>query len=283
MRNNPRILVVYKQSSLSSAGVLSRKISNTGRFMRNHRVHYATLATVENVLKKHSFAFRKISRNTGANYASFDLIITVGGDGTILNVARQTANRHVILGVNSDPDWSIGQFCSADAGSFEKKLLGVLAGKAAISRAYKLRLLIKSGKDSASIECLNDVLICHANPSAMSRYELRINGRREEQRSSGIWLSSAAGSTAAMASAGGRPMPLSSQGIQYKPREVYLDRNRRNILSGGIIAPAQKAVVISYMPHGKIFVDGGHIKFPFSYGASATVSHSPNYIQLVRK
>ncbi|MBF0485129.1 MAG: NAD(+)/NADH kinase [Candidatus Omnitrophica bacterium] len=280
-KRNP-VLLIYKQSSLSVAGKLSGKLKNTKRFEDNHRVHYASLNKIEAVLRDFGVVYHKKTRNPNADYSAFGLIITVGGDGTVLDVARNTSNSQLVLGVNSDPNWSIGQFCSATALTFEEVLSHVLKGTHKISRLYKLKAVLNDGKTKKTMECLNDILICHSNPAAMSRYELTINGRVEEQRSSGVWFSSAAGSTGAILSAGGKKLPISSLNIQYKPRELYHSRkNSAYHLTGGVIGPAQKAVIVSYMPRGSVFIDGAHVRFPFTYSHKAEISHSSHYVQLV--
>jgi NAD+ kinase len=129
------------------------------------------------------------------------------------------------------------------------------------------------------IEGLNDVLICHANPAAMSRYTIRIGTVCEEHRNSGIWFSSAAGSTGAIFSAGGRRMPLESRQVQYMPRELYYTKKILYRLKGGF--SGQSVTVTSHMTHGCIFIDGAHNKLPFGYGKKAIVSPSPNYIRLI--
>ncbi len=277
----PKVLLIYKRSALSVSGKLSDRLRHARRFMVNHRVHYATLHAIETILKKYGIKYHKRSRGHQTSYKPYNIVITVGGDGTLLEAARALNNRQILLGVNSDPGWSVGQFCSAHAGNFEQALKALLAGRSKTIRLYKLKLKLNDGKKTRSIECLNDVLICHANPGAMSRYELVIGKRVEDHRSSGIWFSTAAGSTGAMLSAGGHKMPLDSRDIQYKPREFYHAKGIHNQLTGGLIPRAGKAKLVSFMPYGRIFVDGAHIKFPFTYGSKAELSSSPNFVLLV--
>ena len=279
---NLKTLLVYKRSSLSVAGKLSARLRKTRRFENNHVAHYASLRLVENILKKWGIKYHQHARGKGINYKPYDLVITVGGDGTMLEAARGLNNRQMLLGVNSDPNWSVGQFCCCDAKHFEAMLKRSLSGKARIRRLYKLKLHLSDGERSRAIECLNDVLICHANPGTMSRYELTIGKRTEDQRSSGIWFSTAAGSTGAMLSAGGQKMALSSTDIQYKPRELYHSRTVNYRLTGGFIKRPRKAKLISAMAHGYIFVDGANIRFPLTYGSRAEISSSPHFIQLVQ-
>jgi NAD+ kinase len=277
----PRILVVYKRSSLSVAGSLASRLRTIERFKANHAAHFATLRAVEKVLTGSGIPYHKHARGPRVDYAPYELIITVGGDGTVLEAARAATRRQVILGVNSDPCWSVGQFCYADAATFELFLKRFLAGRARVCRVHKLKICLKDGKRLQRMECLNDVLVCHANPAAMSRYVIAIGRQKEEQKDSGIWISSAAGSTGAIASGGGARMPLSSTDIQYKPRELYHSRATRYHLSGGCVKRPGRIVLVSMMPRGLIFVDGSHIRFPFTYGSRAEISSSENFVQLV--
>ena len=74
---------------------------------------------------------------------------------------------------------------------------------------------------------LNDVLFSHPIPAATTRYAIRRDGRAEEQRSSGVWIATAAGSTAAIHSAGGKILPITSQRLQFVVREPYEKRGVR--------------------------------------------------------
>jgi NAD+ kinase len=106
---------------------------------------------------------------------------------------------------------------------------------------------------------LNEVLFCHANPAATSRYLLRLEDGRtveEDQRSSGVWVGPAAGSTAAQRSAGGRVLPLRSRRLQFVVREPYRPSGAPLLLPKGLV-PAEGALVIrNKMQNAQIFVDG---------------------------
>ena len=95
---------------------------------------------------------------------------------------------------------------------------------------------------------LNEALFCHASPAATSRYMLRLlkgaAGTRaeqvvdeEEQKSSGLWVGPAAGSTAAQRSAGGAVLPLTSQKIQFVVREPYVGADARTRMTVGLVEP----------------------------------------------
>ena len=231
------------------------------RFKETHETHYRTLDTIGRELKDRGLKFTKTERGMIADYDPYDFVITVGGDGTFLEAARYV-NQHRILGVNSDPRWSVGRLCSATAENFvdmiDRILLDTLQPHAIN------RLKIATGRDEQEIHCVNDVLICHANPASLSRYILKVGPVCEEQRGSGLWVATAAGSTGAVRSAGGVVQDVDGQKMQYRPRELYQGWHGASYqLRGGLLEPDVEIQVTSLMAEGMIFVDGSHQRIPF--------------------
>ena len=282
------ILLLYKNSTYAGYFLSDRKrlaqlegLLNTEeikRFRRTHENHFWSLSYVEAVLKNRKLKFTKACRGSSLDYSRYDLIITVGGDGTFLEAARQVKNE-IVWGVNSDPSWSVGRFCSGNPKNFEVLLDKVLAGKAKVRKFNRLNLSFSDGTQSMNV--LNDILICHHNPGAMSRYYLTVGRVREEQRSSGVWIATAAGSSGGLHSAGGKVLPQENKEFQYKPRELYRGKNIRYHLKGGILKPAQKITLTSLMREGVVFVDGSHVCLPFSFGAKIFVNRSSNPLKII--
>ena len=109
------------------------------------------------------------------------------------------------------------------------------------------------------------VLIVHDDPSTMSRYRLRIGGREEFQKSSGLWVASAAGSSSAVLAAGGVRLPWTSRKFQYRPRELYRGRLSRCRLTGKVLASGARVHVAWLMRRGNIFIDGPHVRIPLRF------------------
>ncbi|NTV29320.1 MAG: hypothetical protein HGA80_04485 [Candidatus Omnitrophica bacterium] len=284
MQTSPKVLVVYKRSSLEVAGKSLPSLSKVKDFIANHSRHKETLYVIEHNLNELGLKYKKISRNKKIDYSIYNIIITVGGDGTLLEAARNTGSNQLLLGVNSDPNWSIGKFCHSNADNFKKIMSRIINKTANINKLHKLKVVIQDHKSSTkTIECLNDILVCHANPAAMGRYKIFINRQAEEHRNSGIWISSAAGSTGAILSAGGIRVPKESRSIQYRPRELYNLKGNLYKLTGGLISPGKVIKLQSMMSQGRIFVDGAHVHYAFPYGCRAIVSSSSNYINLVTR
>ncbi|MFA5087508.1 MAG: NAD(+)/NADH kinase [Candidatus Omnitrophota bacterium] len=276
-----KILLLYKRSAYRNyfLNPLSSLYDKQKRFpardMRGfrllHEEHYLTLKRIEQCLAEEKVDYVKHYRGQDFRYSSFDLVITVGGDGTFLEAARNV-KRQIILGVNSVPGTSIGRFCFADRGNFPAMLRKILANRFKAARIKRLRLQI-DGRQPA-INILNDALVCHKNPAAMSRYYLMIGRVKEEQRSSGVWIATAAGSSGAIHSSGGRALPMTSARYQYRPRELYDGGRLRYRLRGGVMLPSQKIRIISLMREGMVFVDGEHARFPLTYGSHLEISPS---------
>jgi NAD+ kinase len=283
--NAKNILVLYKKSAFSiyfehpkSSFKKPKNLpKEIARFEATHRKHFDCLGAVEIVLKRSGIRYAKICRGRPVDYRRFDLIITVGGDGTFLEAARGTTGQ-AILGVNSDPSWSVGRFCCADVRTFSAIFQQYLDGRIAVKEISRRKLQVRGQE----IPVLNDVLVCHHNPAALSRYYLSVGGVREEQKSSGIWISTAAGSSGAIKSAGGRQLPLTSNKIQYRPRELYKGRGKTGYkLRGAVVPSTTKIAVTSLMREGFVFVDGSHIFFPFDFGETITVSRFNQSLRMV--
>lgn len=265
-----KVLVVYKKSAYE-IHALGRRHPFFRRFKLSHKLHYETLKEVRRALEEERIAYRALYRSASAEVSSYDLVVSVGGDGTFLETARRL-DRQTILGVNSDPEHSVGSFCAARRGGFRKMLKAILNRKVFPRRINRLGLRMNGRLLRHRI--LNDILFCHENPAAMSRYWIGVGRHREEQRSSGLWISTAAGSTGAIKSAGGRALPWGSRWIQYWPRELYKSHGWKYRLTGGVLKEGQKLFMGSMIREGRLYLDGPHISIRFAHGDKLEVFSS---------
>ena len=249
------------------------------RFKKTHDRHYRSIDEIEDVLREHQIRYKKVSRTRKVDFQKYDLIITTGGDGTFLDAARNTSDQ-LILGVNSDPNWSVGRFCTADHDSFEKVFKRIMSGKQKIVPLRRLELSLKGLP--APIPFLNDILVCQKNPAAMSRYYIKVGAVREEHRSSGVWVATAAGSTGAINSAGGKIMPLTVSDYQYRVRELYYVSGIQSKLKGGILKSNNTIKITSMMKDGVIYIDGANVKIPFPFGVELTVKMTKKPLRVVQ-
>lgn len=201
-----------------------------------------------------------------------DLVIAVGGDGTVLDVSHRVFDVPV-LGVNSDPGRSVGYFCATDALGLPEVLRRHLAGRLGALTLQRMSLHI-DGKLLA-LPCMNDLLVTNQNPGMMSRYVITAGLRSEKQSSSGIWISTPAGSTAGIRSAGGTVMPLEGSLVQYLVREPFLGRTMRYELLRGVRHLREGLTITSLMDGGRVYVDGPYISFPLGLGSVLSLSEGP--------
>lgn len=201
-------------------------------------------------------------------HAEFDasgaaLVVTVGGDGTLLH-ASHNINDTPVLGVNSSPEDSVGFFCSADRTNFGELLERALVGKLKSVRLTRMQVRLNGRVRSRRV--LNEALYCHASPAATSRYIITHGEHTEDQRSSGLWVGPAAGSTAAQRSAGGRVLPLQSKRLQLVVREPYVPEGQTHHLLKFLVDPEETVRVRSKMQEGAMFLDGPHYRIPVRLG-----------------
>jgi NAD+ kinase len=199
-----------------------------------------------------------------------DLVVTVGGDGTLLAASHGIGPGVPLLGVNSSPNHSVGFFCAAKKGAVAQVLSSALRGSLAGLELTRMRIEL-NGKGLTD-RVLNEALFCHLSPAATSRYTLRLLDSRgrtaaeEEQKSSGIWIGPSAGSTAAQRSAGGRVLPLASPDLQYVVREPYRPRGGSPRMTRGLVVLGQALAVKSKMRQSRIFIDGEHLAHDVTIG-----------------
>jgi NAD+ kinase len=262
--SRPRVVVVAKrtpyQRFIDEEGdprarlLLRRRDPAVSSWVRAHGEHVKTLETVERALERLGAQVLLVRRA----HAAFDtsdavLVVAVGGDGTLL-AASHNVGSVPILGVNSAPAYSVGFFCGAERGDAREKLARALEGK--LARVVLTRMSVKLNGRLRSRRVLNEALYAHSSPAATSRYILEVGRVREEQRSSGIWIGPAAGSTAAQRSAGGKVLPLHARELQLVVREPYTPKGKRYKISKALLGEAERARVYSKMDDASLFLDG---------------------------
>jgi len=181
--------------------------------------HLATLDNVEDILKEKEIEFYSVEVKD-LQFSCFkdkDLIITIGGDGTFIAASSFTKNQK-ILGINSEPEQSEGFLTSIKENELEK-LKEILDGKYKIIK--RQRIQVKRNNILLPKLALNDVYLGSSSQFHTSRYIINYKENKEEQRSSGILISTGSGSTAWYKSAGGNPFSFEEEKLKFLIREPY--------------------------------------------------------------
>src|SRR5262245_48886142 len=128
-------LVIIKQTAMAQGGraaVFARKGDETAeRLLRADGEHKRAVDAARRALKSRKIAFAEssiIPYNAALKrqLASADLVVSVGGDGTLLSASHYVRDG-MVIGLNSAPGDSVGRFCTANRENFAERLDAILA------------------------------------------------------------------------------------------------------------------------------------------------------------
>lgn len=283
-----RVLVIHKDSTYQTEALEKKDprflklIADGSEVVRtvpkSHEEHLASLAQVAQALTERGIAFDVVNRLSVFTVASdVDLIVTVGGDGTFLHSARECSNIP-ILGVNSAKSTSLGHFCLADGDTFGEVLDGIISGKRRWFRLARLQLVLNG--EALPVPVLNEILVHDVHPAGPCNYILTIGDVTELQSTSGVYVSTASGSTAVNRSAGGKILPITQRQFLYKVREPGMRPGQDWKLRGGALSPNAQVKFVSRMTDGRIYADGKYGKeYPFLRGDELIVRLHPQDVR----
>lgn len=214
-------------SSFSTVGLIGRRGTATIRdslevvlkllLSRGHKVVVEddTAEIMGNGARSDRDLYERVSRLAIGERA--DLIVVVGGDGSLLGVGRDLAHCGVpVVGVNRG---GLGFLADIAPEQIEAALGEVLAGKFREEDHFLLDArIIREGKEIAGSPALNDVVVHLGGMSRMLEFSLWIDDEFVyDQRSDGVIIASPTGSTAYALSAGGPIMHPSLDAIVVVP------------------------------------------------------------------
>jgi len=145
-----------------------------------------------------------------------DLVVIVGGDGTILLTVQKMERQLPIIGIN----WGeVGFLADVEPGEAADILLAISDG---FSLERRMRLSFTVGNRYAG-DALNEVLIVTSRPAKMLRFGVIIDGILSERfRADGVLISTPTGSTAYAMSAGGPIVDPRIEGVLLVPLAPYM-------------------------------------------------------------
>lgn len=204
------------------------------------------------------------------------LVIVFGGDGTLLNAARQLARFGVPLtGVNQG---RLGFMTDIPLNSMLEGVGAVLSGKHTVEERMMLSVEIKRGdKDLVKSLAVNDVVVSRGAMGRMIEFEVDIDGQFVyTQRSDGLIICTPTGSTAYALSNGGPILHPSMRGFALVPICPHALSNRP------IAVPdhSRVEIVMLHALHSYAYFDGqSHIGL--EGGDKITVRRCENNIRLL--
>jgi NAD+ kinase len=169
-----------------------------------------------------------------------DLIVVLGGDGTMLAAARLVGRRQIpVLGVNFG--W-LGYLTEFTLQELFSALDGVRAGDFQVDRRMMIDVSLKRGDETTTLpRALNDAVVNKAAPARMIELECRINDHFVNTfRADGMIVATPTGSTAYSLSAGGPIVHPNLSAIIITPICPHTLSNRP------VVVPGDSVVALSF-------------------------------------
>lgn len=235
--------------------------------------------------------YKVIDRSFLPNYifTQRDLIIGIGQDGLIANIAKYVKGQPIV-GYNSNPsvyDGVLLPYSSIGLKEFNRIINGDF-------NSEQVTMAKASFSDGQELLAFNDFFIGPKSHTS-SKYTIHFNNESEQQSSSGIIVSTGVGSTGWMSSIANmingigknkvsmRLEPDSNQ-LRFAVREPFISQVSTANICGGIINSEQKLVIESSMVNnGLVFSDGIESDFiSFNIGTAVEISIANEKANLVQ-
>ncbi|HLY96983.1 MAG: NAD kinase [Sideroxydans sp.] len=195
-----------------------------------------------------------------------DLAIVLGGDGTLLNVARMLAPFDIpLVGVNQG---RLGFLTDISIDTMQRTIAGMLRGEFVTEKRMLLSGSVsRDGKHIFDALAFNDVVIHGGISSRMLEFEVRIDGEYlYNQRADGLIVSTPTGSTAYALSAGGPILHPALEAIALVPVSPHTLSNRPIVLK----SESRLDILLHHSEEARVRFDG-HTHFDLHGSDKVTV------------
>jgi len=207
-----------------------------------------------------------------------DLVLVVGGDGTLLSVARDAPSSTRILGVNAG---ALGFLAGLSQEEATSRLDEVLAGRFREERRWRLEVIVGAGAHRGSYRALNDAVLNKEAIARISTFSIALGGRPiSEFRADGVIVATPTGSTAYNLSAGGPILHPALRAVVVTPICPHTLSQRPLVVPGSTAIRIR--VVDSGIPGGVHLTLDGQAGLPIPTGSSIEVREGASPVTLLR-
>ncbi|MBN1991518.1 MAG: NAD(+)/NADH kinase [Anaerolineae bacterium] len=206
-----------------------------------------------------------------------DLLITLGGDGSMLRAARLTAGRRIpILGVNMG---RLGFLTEVEPAQWPQHLRQALLGQYWIEERMMLHAEHRrEGRIINAYEALNEIVVSRGKLARVVRLHTYIDeGFLTTYTADGIIIATATGSTAYALAAGGPILPPELENFLLIPLAPHLSLERAIVLSKGACVCVQVST-----DHTAVLTIDGQSEIEVTDGDEAIMSAGPSVGRFVR-
>jgi len=203
-----------------------------------------------------------------------DMMIVLGGDGTILRAARLMQDKQIpMLGIRFG---RLGFLAELSGQTYEKELLKILSGDYQLDERTVLQADLD---DEDKIFALNDVVLFRSNSSKLITMEVSIDGKYMNTfRSDGLIVASPTGSTAYSLSCGGPILSPDLDAMVINPICPHMLSNRPTVIS----ASSNVEIKFKELEDGCTISIDGQQDLPIKKETVINISQAPYKVKLVR-
>jgi NAD kinase len=265
-----------------------------------HETYQSALDTLKKILPNH-IKQQHIEKSFLPNFlfGKNDLVITIGPDGLVINTAKYL-DAQPILAVNPDILRVDGVLMPFDIDSLNLQITGILKGNYSVNYISMANVKLNDGQELYGV---NDIFVGPRSQISF-RYTIKSANKEEKQCSSGIIISTGAGSTGWFKSiiTGAKiitrslenvtkfedknhQFPWDAEYMYFCVREPFPSRTSRINLVFGKITKSSPLYLTSQTPQGAvIFSDGIENDFlEFNSGNVACISLANKKARLIKK
>lgn len=246
----------------------------------SHNEHYACYDSLRQHLS--DFGIRAVEANRGEELprGPFHYVISLGGDGTLITASYGIHDETPLVGIRSSSA-SVGYLCAGSMSKMAGLVQGMAEGNLKFLHRHRLRAHIERDmggqKETSPYLALNDFLFAASSPAGTTRYQMGCGTKVETHKSSGVWIATATGSTAAIGAAGGHSMEASDSRFQYLVRELYRRREDKLSLDQGFVDTDKEIFWLrSQCPSAILALDGDKWISPIHFGDKIYFSRGPS-------
>ncbi len=208
-----------------------------------------------------------------------DLILSIGGDGTILRAAQTVVPEPTpITGINLG---NLGFMTELSVNEAEEKLTALINGEGWLDERCLVEAELTSNQDGEQpykFYALNDVVLARGSVGQVIYVDARINGESlTTYKADGVIVATATGSTGYSLAVGGPVLHPQAEEFILLPVAPHLSSGY------SLVLPSTAAVELHFtIGHsGTLSVDG-HTNLPLLSGAVIKVKHSSNVVRFLR-
>ena len=216
-----------------------------------------------------------------------DLVVVVGQDGLVANVAKYLDGQPVI-GIDPNPGSGLGVLTRHRAADCGKLLQATVDGRVAEQARTMVEATVDDASSGLTLTALNEIYL--GSPTHQSaRYELTLpDGRAEAQSSSGLLAGTGTGATGWLLSASRErqstlPLPgPTDRSLGWFVREAWPSPTSGADLTQGVTEGDQALTVLVRSESLVIFGDGMEAdRVPLTWGQTVTIAPARRTLRLV--